>query len=118
MAAVLTIFEARDERALSVDMTMWLIYDIKFEFLTCRLYEFEEHKPDRKYWNFFDYFRGKLAGQKSAQIFKSTKVRDMLQEDRVEDQQDTSIEDSCTPQVDPPIEYKVEKEEQLEGINL
>lgn len=46
---VLTIFEARDEHGLSMDMTMRLIYDTKFELLTCRLYEFKEKKPDQKY---------------------------------------------------------------------
>lgn len=121
VAKVLTIFEARDEHRLSVDMKMWLIYDTKFELLTHRLYEFEEHKPDQKYWKLFYYFHGKVVEwtEERAQFFRSTKVHDMLQEDRVDDKQDTSIKDLFTPQVDPPIEYKVEnKEEQLEGINL
>lgn len=49
VAEVLTIFEVRNEHGLSVDMTMWLIYDTKFEPLTHKLYEFEEQKPDQKY---------------------------------------------------------------------
>lgn len=58
----LITFEARDEHRLSVDITMWSIYDTKFELLTHRLYKFEVQKPKRKYWKFYDYFCGEIIG--------------------------------------------------------
>lgn len=42
--------------------------------------------------------------EKCAQLVRSTKLREMLQEDKVKDKQDTSIEDLVIALVDPLIE--------------
>lgn len=60
-----------------------------------------------------------IIGWAKKQLIRSLKVHDMLQEDKIKDKQDTSIEDSVIPPADPLIEDKVQdKEEQLEGIKL